>query len=263
MDDWDRLTIEALRSLGADTDMIPGAKLRQRMVELGQRSDFDVATHVTSSTESFSKLVDRVKDVEVKVRPGSDVLVGLRGARAPTDTRQIGPEPRFQGLRKDVYEAFTRVASVPFVYLPGADKFVPESEADGASIAVASVTLNDLIKDRRSFIDTLPPDEQRPLIDALDGSPTPLSEFRQEAMARQVFGQWTTWQTQTVASRIREWANSNDLTVRTAWFRRGRATDTPHRTLARLVPYLTTDEIRDLRIPFRAIEALLSDQEDR
>ena len=262
MHDWDSIAVQALRSLGADTEMVPGAKLRQRMVELGRESGFDVAEHVAKSTDPFSTLVRQVDDVVVQARPGSDVLVGLRGAHVPDDTPQIGSDPGYQGLRKDVYEAFTQVSPVPFVYLQGTDRFVPENEADGTSIAVASVTLNGLIEDRRSFISTLPSDDQKPLIDALNGSSNPLSEFRREATIRRVFGQWAAWQSQTVASRVREWARRNNLTVREAWFRRARMAVSPHHTLARLVPYLTADEIRDLRIPFRAIEALLSDQKE-
>ena len=258
MHDWDTLTIEALRSLGAETEMVPGAKLRQRMVEFGRKSGFDVAKNVMNSTDSFSTLVSRVDGAVVQVRPGSDVLVGLLGASVPNDTSPIAANKSYQGLRKDVYEAFTRVSPVPFVYLPGTDRFIPENEADGTSIAVEIVTLESLIEDRHNFILTLPPDEQKPLIDALNGSPNPLSEFRREATNRQVFEQWAAWQTQSVTSRIKKWAEQNDLTVRTAWFRRTRTMDTPHRNLARLVPYLTAEEIRDLRIPFRAIETMLT-----
>lgn len=263
MRDWDSLAIEALQSLGADKEMVSGAKLRQRMVELGNKSGFDAAGHVAGSTDSFSSLVRRVDKVVVQVRPGSDVLVGLRGAHVPNDTRHIGSDPGYPGLRKDVYEAFTQVSPVPFVYLPGTDRFVRENEADGASIAVGSVTLNALIEDRRSFVGTLPSDDRQTLTDALNGSSNPLSEFRREATNRGVFGQWASWQAGTVASRVREWAKGNDLTERAAWFRRAGTAASPHRTLARLVPYLTADEIRDLRIPFRAVEALLSDKNER
>ena len=263
MDDWDRLTIQALESLGADTDMVPGAKLRQRMVELGRENDFDVAEYAANSPDPFSALVRRVNNVVVQVRPGSDVLVGLRGARIPSDTRRIKADPSYQGLRKDVYEAFTRVSPIPVVYMPGTDRFVPENEAEGTSIAVDRVTLDSLIEDRRSFVETLPSKDQQPLIDALDGSSNPLAEFRREATSLEVMRQWASWQSRAVASRVREWATRNDLTVRAAWFRGGRTADSPHQTLARLVPYLNADEIRDLRIPFRAIEALLSDQKNR
>ncbi|MCY4549155.1 MAG: hypothetical protein OXC28_12375 [Defluviicoccus sp.] len=262
MDDWDTLAIEALRSLGADTDMVPGAKLRQRMVELGRESGFDVAEYVANSADSFSTLVGRVANVDVQVRPGSDVLVGLHGSRVPSDTRQIRSDRGYPGLRKDVYEAFTRISRVPFVYLPGTDRFVPENEAEGTSIAVESVTLDGLVEDRRSFVGTLPLEDQQPLIDALNGSSNPLAEFRREATSREVLRQWASWQSQTVASRVGEWASRNGLTVRAAWLRRTGMADSPHQSLARLIPYLNADEIRDLRIPFRAIEALLSDQKE-
>ena len=56
MHDWNSLTLEALRALGADEVMVPGAKLRQRMVEIGQVDDFDVGAHVAMSGILFSKL---------------------------------------------------------------------------------------------------------------------------------------------------------------------------------------------------------------
>lgn len=263
MRNWDDLTTQALRNLDADTEMVPGAKLRQKMVELGRQDGFDVAGYIANSPDSFSTLVRRVENVEVRIRPGSDLLIGLSGAHAPSGAQAAGPEFANRGLRKDVYEAFTQISSVPFVYLPGTDRFVPEDRADGASIAIPDVTLNGLIEDRHNFVGTLPPDEQKPLIDALNGSPNPLSEFRREAVNRQIIGKWAAWQSQRIAYRVADWAKENELTVRTAWFRRDRTPESPHRTLTRLVPYLTADEIRDLRIPFRAIEALLRGQNER
>jgi len=260
MRDWDSLTIEALRSLGADAKMVPGAKLRQRMVELGRENGFDVAEYVSRSTDSFSTLVRRVNKVVVQVRQGSDVPIGLQGVQDGKDAQHAGIDPGYSGLRKDVYEAFTRVSRIPFVYLPGIDRFVPESEAEGASVAVKGITLDDLIKDRLDFANTLLSEDQQSLIDALNGSANPLLEFRQEATNRKVFGQWADWQTRTIAARVREWAKDNNLSERKIWFQRTRTTNSSHQTLARLIPYLTADEIRDLHIPFRAVEALLFDQ---
>ena len=68
--------------------MVVGAKLRQKMVELGRDQEFDVAAYVAGSGNSFSVLLDDVAGVVVRRRPGSDVLVGNCGCqRAGVATR--------------------------------------------------------------------------------------------------------------------------------------------------------------------------------
>ena len=261
MRDWNTLTADALRDLHADEVMVPGAKLRQRMVELGSENGLDVAEHVKGSAASFSELVAGVEGVVVQKRLGSDVLVGLRGARVPR--REPPPEAGVEGFRKDVYEAFTRLSTDPFVYMPGSDRFVPGNLAQGNSIPTEGITLEGLIDSRRRFVEELPSNDRQPLLDALNGSTNPLLEFRQRAMNLGVFDRWTAWQVRATESRVRNWAEKNDLEPREAWFRHARTVGSPQRVLARLAPYLTAAEIRDLRIPFRAIEALLSDLKER
>lgn len=257
--DWDKLTKETLLSLGADDEMVPGAKLREHMVRAGYAAGFDTPAHVAKSGISFSRLVERVAGVTVKFRPGSDVVVGLDGARCSDQSpgHQAVTSSRNGGLRNDVYQAFTRVSRIPFVYLPGADRFVPEDRAEGPSITVNSQTLELLISNRKEFIETLPPEDQQPLLDSLI-SANPLSDFRREVSARGLSARWATAQEARIKDQVLQWARKHEITPRDAWFRRSRDSTDPHRTLARLMPYLTADEIRDLRIPFRAVEELLA-----
>lgn len=264
MPNWESLTLDALRDLGADTEMVPGAKLRQRMVEMGLQRSMDVADHVERSGISFSKLAAQVDGVTVQPRPGSDVLIGLRSARVPDDAPRLDlSKPRHGALRRDVYEAFTRIASTRYVYLPGSDKFVPAERAEGKSIEIESPTLTSLIDIRRQFASTLPQDAQRPLLDALIHSANPLSQFRSALVASDLFDQWSTVYAEAIKARVIEWARQNHLTPRDAWFRHPRPATSPRRTLTLLAQYLTAEEIRELRIPFRAIEALLSDLHDK
>ena len=264
MHDWNSLTLEALRTLGADKMMVPGAKLRQRMVEVGQAEGFDVGAHVAVSGIPFSKLAASVAGVTVKEQPGSDVLIGLQGARSADEPTHFGSAKTPYGtFRKDVYQAFTRVSSVPYVYLPGSDKFVTEDHADGPAIKVDGPTLDSLIAVRRDFVKTLPQDAWGPLLDALDRSPNPLSEFRRVAVATGAFDKWSAMHADTIKSDIVKWARKNNVTPRDAWFHSRQTMISPHRALTRLIPYLTADEIRELHIPFRAIEALLSDLQER
>lgn len=263
MHSWESLTISALRDLRADAVMVPGAKLRQRMVEIGRQDGFDVAAQVANSGSSFSKLATQVDGVTVRTQTGSDILVGLHGARVPDVTRPDSDKIRYSALRKDVYQAFTRISNIPYVYLPGSDKFVTVDQAEGPSVEVPGPTLESLIAIRRQFVATLPQDSRQPLLDALDRSANPLSDFRQEVAACGQFDKWYSMQAEDIKHRVVEWARRNELTPRDAWFRHPQMTYSPHRTLALLAPYLTPEEIRELRIPFRAVEALLSDLYDR
>ena len=258
---WFRLAVDAVKDLGGDSQMVPGAKLHQRMAVLGDRRELDVAAHVQASGQPFSRLIEQVDGIIIARRAGSDMLVGLRGARTP----QWHPKSRAKGgeLRSDVYRAFTRVVPEPFVYLPHSDKFVSADMAEGESIKVLGVSLDSLVEDRRAFVQKLPLDEQKPLLAALDHSANPLTQFRNVAITQGKISQWIAEQTEQIRSRVIRWATDNQITPRDAWFRNPRTGTSPHRTLHRLVPYLTADEIRDLRIPFRAVEAFLADSASR
>ena len=263
MSDWNSLTLEALRSLGADSAMVLGAKLREEMVRAGWRSKFDVSAHVASSGQSFGALIGKVAGVVVLKRPGSDMLIGLRGAKPPpfdgTLKNSVGPGG---SLRKDVYEAFTRLSPVPSVYLPGSDRFVPADRAEGPSIRVPRVTREGLVRDREEFVNSLHPDAQPPLLDALKHSANPLADFHRELRNSGFIDEWMSARTNLLRSRVIEWAKENNVEPRDAWFSRApsRMATTPHRAMTRLIPHLTVDEIRDLKIPFRAVEALLAER---
>ena len=264
MDAWEKLTNTALLALGADTEMVPGAKLRAQMVELGSSTGLDVAEHVVESGMSFSKLVERISGVVLHRRVGSDVLIGLDGARPPQDTTaSFDGKKRYGGIRTDVYQAFTRVSQIPFVYLPGTDRFVPENQAQGTSIEVEGQTLDGLISYRDKFVRTLPEGDQQLLLDALNHSASPLSDFRREIANRGLLAKWSSSQEEIIEEQAIQWAKKNNVTPRDVWFQRSQITNSPHRTLVRLAPYLTADEIREIRVPFRAVEALLADLPER
>lgn len=260
--EWSDLVGAALRELGADEKMVPGAMLRQRMEVMGARSGFDVGGYVADSPDPFAQLVGRVEGVEIKRRPGSDVLVGFVGASAPDPVRHSTYRTRPGALRKDVFQAFTRVEAVPFVYMPDADRFAPEDRSEGTVVEVERISLKTLIDDRRTFVNTLPEESQKTLLDALERSTKPLETFREAVAAQGVVGQWASRQAEIVKARVLSWARKHDVAPRETWFQQRREVSA-HRTLERLLPYLTPDEIRAFSIPFRAIEAFLSDERFR
>ena len=258
---WSELTVRALKDLGGDSQMVVGAKLREKMVELGRAGDLDVADYVAASRDSFSALLDGVASVVVRRRRGSDVLVGTADAREP-EWQPVSPIRR-GALRGDVYQAFTRVVQVAVVYSPEADRFLSEEIAEGRTVRVPEVTVDTLTRDRRQFVESMGTEVQGPLLDALNRSPNPLTAFRQVVERLGILDKWGLEQSKIVWSRVETWAAENSVTPRATWFRQSRTAESAHRTLSRLAPYMTANEIRQLQIPFRAVEAFLSDHDRR
>ena len=259
MIEWAELVVAALRELDAGREMVPGAKLRQRMEVLGAKAGFDVGAHLAESAEPFVLSVSRVSEVVVARRPGSDVLVGITGASVPVSvprSTHYGPPGT---LRKDVFLAFTRVAPVPFVYMPDADVFTPQDRATEPTIEVERVSLDGLIEDRMAFVNSLPEEDRSPLRDALERSPNPLTTFREEAAAHGLLGQWASRQTEMIKARVVSWAQAHGISPRETWFQQ-RTEISAHQALERLLPYITPDEIRAMSVPFRAVEAFLRDE---
>ena len=253
----DRLVIDVLQALLAQETMVPGAKLRQKMVQAGSQRGLDVDARLAALGRPFSKILAEIDGVVITPVLGSDILVGLPGAKPPEGAPPPARSSR-QGLRQDVFEAFTRISAVPFVYVPERDKFVAEDQAEGPSVQVPAASLEQAVASRREFAESLSETERGPLLKALERSATPLAQFRQAVHAQDLVRQWAKFQAGSLESRIRTWAEENHIRPRSAWFTKQRTEGTARHVLQRLAPYLTADEIRELRIPLRAVEAMLS-----
>ena len=241
--------------------MVPGAKLRREMELIGSESAFDVAGHVASSGRTFSNLINEVEGVVIRARPGSDILVGLEGSRPPpSNTSAVADSTGSARLRTDVWEAFRKLSPSPYIYQPDSDRFMVASEGQGPSIPVPEVSLEGLVQDREEFLEALDSVVQSQLRRALHHSSKPLTDFRIALESRGLFKQWTSVQADQIRRRVIKWAEQNDIEPRNAWFSPSRSSVAAHHTLERLIPYMTTDEIRDLKVPVRAVEALLADK---
>ena len=258
---WSELTLRALKDLGGESQMIVGAKLRQKMLEMGRERDLDVGAYVGASGMSFSSLVEHVGGIVVRRWPGRDVLVGTPDAEEPKWESNFAA--RRGALRGDVYQAFTRIVHVRVVYSPDTDRFLSEEVAEGRTIPVPEVTLETLIDDRREFVESLDAETQTLLLEALSRSPNPLSAFRQAVERLGILDRWGPEQSRIIWRRVEKWARENGVTPRASWYGRGQTGQSAHRTLSKLAPYLTANEIREMKIPFRAIEAFLSDHDRR
>ena len=258
---WSELTLRALKDLGGESQMTVGAKLRQKMLELGREENLDVGAYVAESGESFSGLIEEVTGIVVRRRPGRDILVGTPDAKEPK--WKFGSPIRRGALRGDVYQAFTRVVQVPFVYSPDRDRFVSEDNAEGRTIRVPEMSVDTLIKDRQQFVESLEVEMQAPLLDALDHSSNPLSAFRQCVERLGILDRWGLEQSRIIWRRVEKWATENNVTPGPNWYSRSQTEESAHRTLSRLADYMTASEIRQLKIPFRAVEAFLTDHDRR
>ena len=258
---WSELTLRALKALGGGAQMVVGAKLRQKMVEVGREEGLDVGAYVPESGQPFSRLVEQVNGIVVRRRPGRDMLVGTPQAEEPE--WEAASPTRPGALRGDVYQAFTRIVPTPVVYSPDTDRFLAEENAEGRSLRVPDVTLETLIEDRLQFTESLDTEMQQPLMDALTRSPNPLAAFRQAVERLGILEKWGRQQSSIVWRRVETWAAENSVTPRVAWHGRGQTGESAHRTLSELASHMTASEIRQLKIPFRAVEAMLSDRDRR
>ena len=100
-------------------------------------------------------------------------------------------------------------------------------------------------------------------MDALTRSPSPLTTFRHAVESLGILNRWGAEQSEIVWRRVEKWAAENGVTPRTSWLSRGQTAKSAHRTLSRLAEYMTANEIRQLQIPFRAVEAFLLDHDRR
>ena len=260
MSDWSSIVLQALRHLGADSVMVPGARLRLEMESVGAGMDFSVPAHLASSNQPFGALVEQVKGVVIIRRLGTDMLVGLGTATPPQETSPTRSIASTGSLRKDVFGAFTRLSNVAFVYLPATDQFVPANLAQGRSIPIPETTLERLVQDREDFVKSLEGHAQPALFAALTRSSKPLADFHRVLSEMNLLGSWASMQADLLRERVVAWAREHDIQPRDSWFSRDRSGPMARQALERLIPYLTPEEIRELKIPFRAVEALIADR---
>ena len=262
--DWNSLTLRALKGLGANEVMVPGAKLRQAMETLAHEEGFNIAAHLAHQGHSFSTSISEVEGVTIRRRPGSDLLVGLAGSSPPASPTLARIASR---LRKDIWEAFTKLSPDRYVYEPDADRFIISGEAEGPTMPVPEVTLDLHMRDRQEFVKTLPAGLQEEVGSVLRHSSKPLADFRAALEEKAILNDWMSFQVDRTAHRIRDWAKQNQIDLRQSWFapRRHQASahqalGSAHQTLERLIPYMTHEELYEIKVPLRVVEAILKDQ---
>ena len=256
---WADLVRRILREAGGERILITGAKLKQSILAASDNKNA-LDSYLEAAGLRFRTFLEGIDGVSVKKRVGTDMLVGLEGARWPTVSPTRAPSlPEF---RQDVYEALTRVSQARYHYFPSTDEFRPSSGELDDTIAMPSVTLEELVAQRREFAESVEDSSVRQeLLVSLDGSLNPLANFQRELNLRGLVEKWHRFKFDILFAKLSEWASANNIAVSPAWHNIAieHRRDTPQQILTRLVQYMSEPEIRNLNVPFRAVEAFYRD----
>ena len=162
-------------------------------------------------------------------------------------------------IRADVYEAFTRISDNDYWYLLDTDEFSKDVFHDylGKRIPVPSATLENLLKQRRSFAEESEASEE--LIKAIDRSANPLAAFQAEVHRLRLGLTWHNFKTKLLKESIQEWAEQNNIEFNPQWIEPHSVEQhpqTPQQLMATFATFMTDDEVRSISVPFRAVEAM-------
>ena len=255
--DWTKLVEGALVDLGGKSVCVPGAKLHGQVSRLGFQQGEDFSAYLRSQGLTFSQFLDRFKPrLLINRRPGADILVGFQGAVLPAGGHTRSKSDSF--LRDDVYAAFTRVSAIPFVYVAKVDRFTTDPGDEEETVGVPGVTLESLLAQRKAFANSIGDEDSRQrLIESVERSPTPLISFQRTLSALGLHRGWHDFKYQDVKSRIRKWAEEAGVTPSESWFTQSadaQSIETPQKILSELARHMSDEEIRNIAIPFRAVE---------
>ncbi len=256
---WAELVRRVLREAGGEHTLLTGARLKQGIVEACQdQHAFD--SYLLIKGLRFVTFLEQVDGVEVRKQVGTDMLVGLEGARWPTTASSHSPiQPE---LRHDVYEALTRVSRVSFHYLPSTDEFRTVSDGHSDAVALPQVNFEELVAQRRKFAESLDDSSARQaLLESLSTSANPLGNFQRELIRMELSDSWHRFKFDLLYAKLSEWASANGIAVSPAWHNNSiePKSETPQQILTRLAHYMSEQEIGELNVPFRAVEAFYRD----
>ncbi len=253
MDEYSELVKQALTELGGAQRYVPGAKLLQRVQALAQSREKDFLSDLRAERVRFSQYLSQLGSaIKVHKRGASDMLVGY-----DTATLEIpqSHERRYRSeFRPDVYNAFSRSHPAPVVYDKQADRFGTQPAEDG--IPGPSLIRQDFLNWRREFVSDLRDMEQRSNLETSLMTDSPLTNFRKELAERGLTTSWQDFKNQKIRSAIEKWAADSSVAIRESWFMQPPKSDVKG-LLASVAEVMTEEEVRELAIPIRAIEAYL------
>lgn len=263
----EKLAVECLEELGGDRTPIRGAKLasyiarRARGLGLG-----DFHATLRSRGQTFKAFVHQL-GLKVTDYQGRDLTVALQGAS--TDDSTVGFSfSKGDQIRKDVYDAFTRIEPNGYCYVPSIDRFRPIISIGAIEgVKVPALTIGDLLKVRNSFVDRLAQNSPDALVlrNAID-SPSALRRFTAALAAMGRTNEWRVFLFEYLQKTISDWATENAVTIREDWFRQPSLTkdsrgELPSHlgasSLRRWLGALSDEELGQVMIPAQIVEKLL------
>ena len=145
-------------------------------------------------------------------------------------------------------------------YDPETDEF-QRGTPGGGGLACPDVRQSDLAEMRAGFADQAEEPIRSDLLTTLDGQDGSLGRFRGVVSRNRLTTDWERFRYEALSEKVREWANSQGLEIRAAWFRRSdsaRRRSGPRRLLHELVGSMTDAEAHSILIPVSTIERYLS-----
>ena len=268
MSKWNEIVVQALNELGADRFFTTGAKLKRKVQDLGDAQGEDLESYLQESGQKFGEFLEGIvgEDVQIQRSPGTDIRVGLSGASSQRT------EPT--RLRDDVYRSLISIGEQHY-YVKSQDAFTSDTRGIPPDdiVALPTVELETLIRDRRAFLEQLSDEgTAAALLQVIDESPSPLRDFQAALPRYDLARAWHQFNVKVLLDRLNKWASQNGIPAGASWaaadrprFRAGGYRESPQfpqssqALLSRLADYMTEDEIRPLLIPFRAVEELYHD----
>ena len=258
MNKFEDYILSALKQLGGEKQMLPGARVAATAIRLAANEGFDFKTTLRTSGQKFIDVVKQLTEagsVRYISREGSDFLLGFPAAEIPA------PGIRGTRIREDFYRAFSRARSIDAYYLPDKDEAL-FGEAPESATVIPAPTVDDVWAMRESFVNGMEPCEAKDkLLAYVRNSNRHFTEFAEMVRLGGLSSGWNQFQYNSLRQRIVEWAERNKLPIKDAWF--SPAPTSLKRTGQRLgheslLAMLTTEELSRVMIPADIVQSVLS-----
>jgi hypothetical protein len=247
-------------------DQVNGARLGLEASKLAGRSGISFKDELkqqnVSLLELVTKLAEHSPDYQLHVRLGTDFLVTRASNLVSNDEvlqrSSVQAQRSRSTIRKDFYDAFNRIRNTVLYYDAEDDRIMDEDDQTRTFVEIPPVSLQQLLDIRSSFATTVDdPNTAAELQEALRKT-MPLRVFSASITRSGLGRRWHDFRYETLVAFIEGWAAEAKLTSRPEWyssFPAPRQAD-PRETLSLLARYMTDNEVRDIRIPLRVVEAM-------
>lgn len=268
MESLEDIIAEALVLAGGKEKFVAGAPLGARAHGVARLLGRSLRDELKASHRSMLEMLLGANRFEVIERPKTDFLVRLRQSddqlpHAVADPPKMRPAAAGQRLRADVYTAFTRTKK-NYVFDRRMGSFYAihpthEVHSNENLIVVDAVELENLLKDRRDFAETLP----EPLQDfakAVIAGEHPMTAFKTLLITHRSFDQWVVFHNQLLIPRVRRWAELVGVGFSDKWLEGNMVATEDNRfreAIEKIITLMPDDELGEIQIPLKYIRLIL------